>query len=41
MEKITFYSKIGDQITKNAFFTISMLLGTLKIHILVDKIVLR
>ena len=40
-EKSTFYSKIGVQIPKIAFFSISMLLGTLKTPILIDKMVLR
>ena len=44
MKKSTFYSKIGVQIPKIAFFSISSistLLKTLKIHILLDKMVLR
>ena len=40
MKKRIFYSKIAVKIPKVAIYSISTLLGTIKIHILVDKIVL-
>ena len=41
MKKCTFYSKIGVQIPKIAIFPISTLLGILKIHMLLDQMVMR
>ena len=40
MKKSTIYSEMGVQILKTTSFSISTLLGTLKIHIPLDKMVL-
>ena len=41
MKKSTFYSKLAVEISKTAIFSMSTLLGTLKMHRLLYKMVLR